>query len=106
MVVAPLRVPVEIRAPSHGASRWFRLAHGVSEMGLWFPRALPDELGAVEIQFHLPEDAQPIACRGQVVEVEAEARDERPERRAVRFVALVEEARARIARYVEERVPQ
>ncbi len=102
-VLAPLRVPVELRA----GARWFRLAHAVSEQGLLFPRALPEELdGTVEATFHLPEDPTPIACRGRVIEIENEpSSDARPERRALRFVGLVEETRARIARYVEERVP-
>ncbi len=108
MVTAPLRVPVEIRGPSQGAPRWFRLAHGVSELGLIFPRALPDELdGPVEIAFRLPEDQETVITRGRTIEVEAGARDgdAPPERRAIRFVGLPEEDRARIARYVEERVP-
>jgi hypothetical protein len=101
-LLAPLRVPVEIRA---GAPRWFRLAHGVSEGGLAFPRPLPEELeGAVEIRFHLPEDPAPIEVRGRVIEVEGE-RSEPPQRRGIRFLGLDEDDRARIARYVEERVP-
>jgi hypothetical protein len=107
-VTAPLRIPVELRAPSGDGPRWFRLAHGVSEMGLLFPRALPDELeGPVALAFHLPEDPAAIACRGRVIEIEGDERtDERPVRRGVRFVGLAEETRARIARYVEERMPQ
>lgn len=108
MVTAPLRVPVEIRGPSRGAPRWFRLANGVSELGLLFPRALPDELdGPVEVAFHLPEDPEPVTSHGRAITVEDAARadDAPPVRRAIRFVALAEEARARIARYVEERVP-
>src|SRR2546430_2731900 len=79
-VTGLLRVPGEIRGPEGGAPGWFRLAHGVSEGGLLFPRALPDELrGPVEIAFHLPEDPSPIACRGQVIEVDGDERaDERP----------------------------
>ena len=47
-VTAPLRVPVEIRrvqgAGAVPSARWFRLATGVSEAGLFFFRALLGEL--------------------------------------------------------------
>lgn len=103
-VVAPLRIPVELRL---GARRWFRYAVGVSERGVAFARALPEELdGAVEVAFQLPDDAPPIHLRGRTVADEDAPRPEGPaERRAVRFIALDEPSRARIARYVEERVP-
>jgi hypothetical protein len=98
---APLCVPVELRASGASAWRWFRLASAVSEDGLLFPRPLPDELdGAVAVTFVLPEDAAPIACGARVIEV---ATAEHADRRGVRFVALDPAARARIARYVEER---
>ena len=119
-VLAPLRVPVELRR----GTRWFRLAHGVSEGGLLFARALPQDLdGVIEVAFHLPEDPLPIACLGRVIDVEdevptlpgepeiealggGEAALRPGSRRAVRFVELDPETRARIAGYVEERVPQ
>jgi PilZ domain-containing protein len=106
-VLAPLRVPVELRL---GTQRWFRYAHAVSEGGLAFARPLPDELdGVAEVSFHLPEDPAPIACRANPVADEGarrgDERDGAPARRALRFADLDEESRARIARYAEERVP-
>ncbi|MSP59053.1 MAG: PilZ domain-containing protein [Myxococcales bacterium] len=101
-VIASLRVPVEIRQ----GARWFRLAEGVSEGGMLFLRALPEEMEeVVDLTFHLPEDPEPIGCRGRVVAAEVDERDPNDRRRAVRFLALDEPTRARIARYVEERVP-
>jgi hypothetical protein len=107
-VVAPLRVPVEIR---RGAPRWFRMAHGVSEEGLLFPRALPEEAdGPLQVTFQLPGDPLPVACAARALELPPDEAAGQPERgsdlrRAVRFVGLGAEDRARIARYVEERVP-
>lgn len=106
-IVAPLRVPVEIR---RGAPRWFRLAHGVSEAGLGFSHPLPEAAdGPLEVVFQLPGDHEPIRCTAHAIEVAAEDGEERASgaelRRAVRFVGLTEVDRARIARYVEERVP-
>lgn len=103
-VLAPLRVPVEIRL---GTPRWFRYALAVSEGGLAFARALPEELdGAVDLTFFLPEDPLPIVVRGYpVLDDESPRHEGRPEKRAIRFIALDEASRARIAHYVEERVP-
>jgi hypothetical protein len=106
--VAPLRVPVEIR-PAGRAARWFRLAHGVSADGLLLGHPLPDEVeGPVELAFHLPEDPSPVACTGRVVAV-APATGEKeaePARRGIRFLALDEPTRGRIARYLEERLTE
>jgi hypothetical protein len=107
-VVAPLRVPVEIR---RGAPRWFRMAHEVSEQGLAFPRPLPEEAdGPLEVAFQLPGDALPIRCAARAIELDPEEGAEHASgaelRRAVRFVGLAEVDRARIAAYVEERVPE
>ena len=103
-ITAPLRVPVEI----HGAgARWFRLARGVSEQGLFFDRALPEELeGPLSVALLLPDDPLRLELSARAVSVETgdEARPE--ERLAVRFIALDEESRARIARYVAARVPE
>ena len=107
-VVAPLRVPVEIR---RGAPRWFRMAHGVSEEGLAFARALPEQAdGPLEITFQLPGDRASITCAAHAIELPPDGAGEEPARgaelrRALRFVALPPDDRARIARYVEERVP-
>jgi hypothetical protein len=104
-VIAPLHVPVEIRL---GTARWFRAACGVSEGGVALFAALPDEIdGAVELAFHLPEDPAPITSRGRPVADDERPRDDRPPaRRAIRFIALDEACRARIAAYVDDRLAQ
>ncbi len=96
---APLKVPVELRT----RLRYFRLAHAVGDDGLRLGTAAPDEAeGAIEVAFHLPGDPKPIRCRGRVDEVRLDA--ERAERREVKFLDLDPDARARIERYVEERL--
>ncbi len=106
-MLAPLRVPVEIRLGSRPPARWFRYAAGVSEGGLAFVRPLPEELdGAVDLAFQLPDDPLPITVRARLA-TDEERRDEEGRRvhRALRFIALDEASRARIAGYVEARVP-
>jgi hypothetical protein len=99
---APLRVPVELLA----GARYFRLAHEVGEDGLLFGAAVPDVIeGPVQVRFHLPGDPQPIRCRARPGEVVVgEGHEERAERRAVRFLDLDEEGRARIETYVQGRL--
>ena len=103
VVGAPLRVPVELR---RGGPRWFRLANVVSEEALGFGgRELPEELEEVmDAAFFLPEDPTPIVCRGRVLLVESKERDRPPRRLALRFLGLGDDERARISRYVEERL--
>ena len=119
VVVAPVRIPVEISRPGQpGAGRWFRLAVGIAEGGLLFPRALPAELGGpLQLRFQLPPGAAfdasapnedgggpALTCGGRIVDLPAEEGEE-ARRRAVRFLDLDEADRDRIARYIEERVP-
>ncbi len=116
---APLRVPVELRADSSdGGARWFRLARAVSVDGLALLHPLPPELREepdrpLLATFHLP--SAPVADeeRGEQEPLRLAARAIAPrldEEHAagapgeVRFVRLDEESRARIARYVEERL--
>jgi hypothetical protein len=101
---APIHVPVELRLD--GRSRWFRLTDMVSQEGLGLAYIAPEELdGIFGVAFHLPGDPAPIRCRGRVAEeVVGEGEEERAERRAVVFADLDEEARARIANYVNERL--
>jgi hypothetical protein len=115
-VTAPLRVPVEIRRSGAGGSRWFRLASGVSELGLVFPRALPAGCdGPLDVAFVLPGGDRRIELVARVVSIEtgdtggdAASDDEggRERLRALRFVAPDEDCRARIAGYVAARVPE
>src|SRR5688572_1666571 len=112
-VAAPMTVPVEL-CPSDGrgrdqARRLFRLARSVAVDRVELAAGLPAEPewleGTLSISFHLPGDAQPIACHaraGEVV-VAAGTDEERAERRALELVALPPEAATRIERYVEER---
>jgi hypothetical protein len=97
-------VPVELCGEGRG--RWFRLATTVSADALCFLHVIPEELeGPVRVAFHLPGDAAPVRCRGRVVtEVVGEGEEERQERRAVAFLEVEEEARARITHYVNERL--
>ena len=101
-LAAPIRVPVELRT----RLRYFRLAHAVSAEAVELGTPAPDEAeGAVEVAFVLPGDAQPVRCRARVEEiVVGRGEDERAERRALRFLDLDEAARARIQKYVEERL--
>jgi hypothetical protein len=102
---APLRVPVELRR----GTRWFRLAHAVSVEGLALGSAAPEAAeGPVEVAFVLPGAADAIRCHGrveeQVVGGGEPSEDVPAERRAIRFLDLDAQARARIQAYVEERL--
>lgn len=106
-VFAPLRVPVELRRPG---ARYFRLADGVSELGMLFSRSLPDELdGPLRLTFYLPEDHEPLHVDALAVDERSGSdeggTEEGRRRRAVRFHLLDEASRGRIARYVVRRVP-
>jgi hypothetical protein len=108
---APLRVPVELRAPSAREGRWFRLAEEVRPDALLLAQAAPPEIaeegGPCEVAFHLPGDRVPIACRARTFEVvvgSSRSGDERAEERGLRFLDLDEAARLRIETYVRERL--
>lgn len=102
---APLRVPVEIRRWGGGA-RWFRLARGVSELGLLFGRALPEGAdGPLALAFQLPDDPLPLAIDGRAVKVDTGDEAGPGQALAVRFIAPDADSLARIARYVAARVP-
>jgi hypothetical protein len=106
---APLRVPVELRAPSSKDGRWFRLAEEVRPDALLLAQAAPPDIaengGPCEVAFHLPGDRAPIACRGRTFEIVVGSGDaERAEQRGVRLLDLDEAARARIEAYVRERL--
>jgi hypothetical protein len=115
-VTAPLRVPVELRR--EGSGRWFRLAEALSEEGLTFGRPLPAELdGPLVVTFHLPASAAPVAggepeTAGPIqltARREEVAADEGPDGppaagREVRFVRPEAALRARIVRYLQERL--
>ena len=105
-VTAPVRIPVELRR--RGGARWFRLARGVSEVGLVFGGPLPEELdGPIDVAFRLPDDDNPsdIQLTGRAVSVETGDEAAPEQRLAIRFIKPAEESRARIARYVAARVP-
>ena len=106
---APIRVPVELRRPPR--ERCFRMAHSISVEGIGFAVPVPDAFdGPLEVRFHLPEDPVPLTGAGVVIEMVvsregAEDPEEgEPRRLALRFSFLAEEARARVARYIEERL--
>jgi hypothetical protein len=111
---APLRIPVEIRRAG-GGPRWFRLASYVSEQGLVFARALPEECdGPLRVAFHLPEDPERLSLEGRAISADTgdtgasgeREREAAVERLAVRFIGPDEASRARIARYVADRLPR
>jgi hypothetical protein len=111
-VTAPLRIPVEIRrrGGARGAApgeRWFRLALGVSEVGLYFGRPLPEACdGPLSVTFVLPDDNEArIELEARAVSVETGDEAVPEARLAVRFLSPDEPSRARIARYVAVRVP-
>ncbi len=118
-VTAPLRIPVEIRrgpavaaaankaAPKVSGPRWFRTARGVSELGMHFGRALPEEAdGPLTVSFVLPDgDDARLSLSARAVSVETGDEAEPEARLAVRFIAPEDEPLARIARYVAARVP-
>ena len=69
------------------------MAYRVAPEGLELAASAPEELdGPVEIAFHLPGDAQAVRCKARVRE------------RAVRFLDVDSDDRARIERYVKERL--
>ena len=86
---APLRVPVEIRR----GERWFPLASQVGTEGLLFDPPLAAELeGRYEVQFVLPSEKSPIACRAQ------------RQGEAMVFLDLESAEKERIERYVLQRL--
>ena len=100
---APLCVPVEIRRV--GGGRWFRLARGVSRLGLELRSALPEACdGPLEIAFHLPEDDLRLAFTARAVEIETGDESSPVERRALRFLGPDEASQDRITRYLTERL--
>src|SRR5688500_19422091 len=110
-VTAPLRIPVEIRrrgGARAGASgeRWFRLARGVSELGMHFARALPEACdGPLAVAFVLPDDNEArIELEARAVSVDTGDEAAPEARLAVRFLSPDEPGRARIALYVAARV--
>jgi hypothetical protein len=106
---APIRVPVELRRAAR--MRCFRMAHSISVEGLDFAVPVPEEFdGPLDFRLHLPEDPVPLTGSGEVIRVEpreedgADPEEGEPRRLALRFSYLAEEARARVARYIEERL--
>jgi hypothetical protein len=106
---APIRVPVELRRPPR--ERCFRMAYSISEGGIDFAVPVPETFdGPLEFRLHLPEDPVPLTGAGEVMEVvpspegAADPEEGEPRRLALRFSHLAEEARARVARYIEERL--
>src|SRR5580765_8154002 len=92
-VTAPLRIPVEIRrrggARGGLGERWFRLARGVSELGLQFARALPEACeGPLAVAFVLPDDDEArIELEARPVSVETGDEAAPEARLAVRFLS-------------------
>jgi hypothetical protein len=112
-VKAPLAVAVEIRALDVGPRllRCVRLSRAISEEGLTLELPVPFEAGRpVRVELTLPDDdPAPLGATGLVralppddETLEGEA--SRP--RGVSFTLLDPDARARIARYVGERLSQ
>ncbi len=93
-----LAIPMELTA---GGDLYFHVSGDLSEGGAFFDRAIPHPVGTeVEVVFILPgDDAVPIRCRGQVVNV--------PEMgdglgMGVQFLDLSEPDRVRIDAFAEE----
>ena len=107
---APIAVAVEIRALDTGPrlERAFRLSRALGEDGLRLERDLPFEAGRpVSVELFLPDDPRPLRAAGTVVAVAPEDEEREGERsrpRAVRFTTVDAETRARLVRYVEERM--
>jgi hypothetical protein len=105
---APMAVPVEIRAElgtrsSKQVVRVVRLARAVGEDGVRLERAAPIEVGRpVHVAFALPGSDEPIVANARIAAA-AEDRDDSAGRELA-FGELPSEARARIGRYVAERL--
>lgn len=84
------------------------MAAAVEPRRLLLTHSVPEELdGAVEIAFHLPGDAAPIYCHGQIGAVQVgEGEEARSERRAIELGELDEVTRGRIEHYIAERLGQ
>ena len=95
-MIAPLAVPVEIRALDVGRRllRAFRLSESIAEEGVRLVNDLPFEAGRpVSAELALPDDPVPLRLTGVVVPG-----------RAIELRSLAAEDRLRIARYVKERM--
>jgi len=103
---APLRVPVEIRAPDR---RVFRLSSAVADSGLRLARTAPFEIGRpVTVSFALP-PRDPAAAEVTLtltatVALTDEDGDGDGGGRALVFVEPPRDSRQAIARYVAERL--
>jgi hypothetical protein len=100
-VFAPLAVPVEIRALDVGPrlQRAFRLSEGIGEHALRLERDLPFEVGRpVAVRLTLPDDD---ALRESALDLTAIV----AQPRQLTFTSLPADARARLQRYVSERMP-
>jgi hypothetical protein len=96
---APIAVPVEIRAP---ARRVFRLAFQVGEDGVTLQRGAPFEAGRpVELSFTLPDGAERLALRAELVAGDG---DDGAAPTELAFLDPPEAARAALRRYVRERL--
>jgi len=113
MMLAPLAVPIEIRALDTGPRlvRAFRVARGIDESTLRLERDLPFEAGRpVAAELLLPDDAAPLRLTGVVASVapddpapdSEEGEAGRP--RAIAIHGLDADARRRVAAYVTERM--
>lgn len=108
-LLAPLLVTAEIRLLDVGprVDRVWRLTRAVGEDGVRVARDLPWEHGRpVRVELTLPGDERAIHATGMIVAVAPDAEDEEGERarpRAIAFRGLDEDARRRLAGYVQER---
>lgn len=102
---APIAVTVEVRAPGR---RVFRLAENLGEDGIALERLAPFEIGRpVEVAFWLPDDPDPL-CLPARLEIRDGDEDDDHENtaggRALTFLAVGEDDRRRLQRYVQERL--
>lgn len=105
---APMAVPVEIRAELGSKSspqviRLFRLSRAVGEDGVRLERAAAIEVGRpVQVAFALPGSDERIVATARIAATDGDQDDSGG--RELSFGELPSEARARIGRYVAERL--
>ena len=98
------RVAVQMWVEEQSADGlYFQRAANLSEGGMFLEKTIPHPVGTqVALQFTLPDQAEPLKVRGEIVNAAA---DEGELGMGVKFIDLPAETAERIRRFVQSRAP-